>query len=89
MRTELSSIGKQLRSGKAGHPTIRAPVDDVDEASLPHTEEYWHRQESTGILAFNLGQQFLDVIQIAPGSQAHCMGFRSVPPTIRGPFYMV
>jgi hypothetical protein len=61
----------------------------MDEASLPHTKECWHRQESTGILAFNLGQQFLDVIQIAPGSQAHCMGFRFVPPTIRGLFYMV
>lgn len=35
---------------------------DENEENLLRTVEYLHRQESTEILAVNLGQQFLDII---------------------------
>ena len=62
MRTEPSSTGRQLQFRIAGHPTIHALAGDETEERLPRTIEYWHLRKSTGILAFNLGQQFLDII---------------------------
>jgi len=75
MRTEPSSTGKQLQFRIAGHPTMHALAGDGSEESLPRTIEYWQRRESTGILAFNLGQQFLDIIYIAALPEAHFVRF--------------
>jgi len=50
----------------AGHPTTHALSGDGTEESLPRTIGYWHRRESTGILAFNLAQQRLNIYMKVP-----------------------
>ncbi len=55
---------------------MQALAGDGTEDRLPRTIEYWHQRESTGILAFNLGQQFLDIIYIAAVPKAHFVRFR-------------
>ena len=43
-----------------------ALAGDGTEESLPRTIGYWHRRESTGILAFNLAQQRLNIYMKVP-----------------------
>jgi hypothetical protein len=51
MPTKQSSTDKQNHCQKADHPTIFEPVGEVQIVSLLRTAGYWHRQESTCILA--------------------------------------
>jgi hypothetical protein len=68
---------------------MHALAGDGTEENLLRTIEYWHRRESTGILAFNLGQQFLDIIEIAALPEAHFMRFRFVATLLRWLFHLV
>ena len=50
---------------------MHALAGDWDEGSLLRIIEYWYQRESTGILAFDLGQQFLYIIKIAALPVSH------------------
>jgi hypothetical protein len=55
----------------------------------PNTGVCWHQRKSPEFLAFNLGQQFLDVINIAAGSETHWVGFSLVATSFRRLFHLV
>lgn len=90
MGTRTVCIPRQTMGAGKTHKIMDVPLSCYGgEGNFLRTGECWHQRESPEILTFNLGQQFLDIIQIAALPQSHCVRFCFVATLLRGLFHLV